>query len=54
MCYFLTRRVAKTEDEIENLKASVSTAIAAVSVINGNINILDKIFKAMCFYFKEI
>lgn len=41
MSYFLTRRVAKTEDEIDNLKASVSTTNAAVSIINGNINNLN-------------
>jgi hypothetical protein len=41
MSYFLTRRVAKTEDEIDNLKASVSTTNAAVSIISGNINNLN-------------
>ena len=43
MSYFLTRRVAKTEDEIDNLKASVSTTNAAVSIISGNINNLNTI-----------
>jgi len=50
MSYFLTRRVAKTEDEIDNLKASVSTTNAAVSIINGNINNINNItgnFKEM-------
>ena len=43
MSYFLTRRVAKTEDEIDTLKASVGTTNAAVSIISGNINNLNTI-----------
>lgn len=37
MSYFLTRRVAKAEDGLDDLKLSVNTTNAIVSVINGNI-----------------
>ena len=41
MSYFLTRRVAKTEDGIDDLKLSINTTNALVSVINGNITSLN-------------
>lgn len=37
MSYFLTRRVAKAEELIDDLKVSVSNTNAVVSVINGSI-----------------
>ena len=41
MSYFLTRRVAKAEDGIDDLKLSINYTNATVSVINGNIGTLQ-------------
>ena len=41
MSYFLSRRVTKTEDGLDDVKSSINTTNAVVSVINGNITSLN-------------
>ena len=41
MSYFLTRRVAQAENGLDDVKSSINTTNAVVSVINGNITSLN-------------